>query len=96
MINQAQIRFMNDRSGLQSVVLTFPAQAACGELAELPIDQRCEVLKGLLVPLRPFGQQSRHIVGSRHGSGRILLILAALYTGFASLSPPWHPSGTTT
>ena len=67
LINQPHIRLMDDRRGLQSVVLAFLPQAARGKLAELLIHQRRKVLKGLLVSLRPLGQQSRHIVGSRHG-----------------------------
>jgi hypothetical protein len=48
---------MDKRSGLQRVPQAFFAQVAGGKLAEFPINQGREVIKGLLVPLCPLSQQ---------------------------------------
>ena len=59
---------MDQRSRLQRVPLAFLPQVAGRKLAELPVHQRREVIKGLRVALRPFGQKSRHFMGISHGS----------------------------
>ncbi len=89
LINQAHIRLVDDRRGLQSVALAFPPQAACGKLVELLVHQRGKVFERLVVPLPPLGQQSCHIVGSRHGLPiDNAELLAALYTDSSAAEFP--------
>jgi len=57
-------------------------------LPEFPVDQRREVLQGLLVTLRPLGEQSGHFVGISQGShvdnAELPWFAPGLYTAFYS------------
>jgi hypothetical protein len=57
---------MDEGRGLQRVAWTFSSQVTGGELAEFPVDERCQLIEGLLVTLRPFGQQQRYFVSILH------------------------------
>jgi hypothetical protein len=57
LIDEPHVGLMDKRSGLQRVPQAFFTQVAGGQLAEFPINQGREVIKGLLVPLCPLSQQ---------------------------------------
>ena len=65
MIYQAQVGLMHQSRGLQSVTLAFLPQVTGGELAEFLVNQRCEVIEGLPVTLRPLRQQGCHVMVRR-------------------------------
>ena len=83
---------MHQSRGLHSVTLAFLPQIAGGKLAEFLVNERREVIEGLLVTLRPLGQESRHIMGSRHGLRIENAELRSwrLYTDVLSFSPAAH------
>lgn len=68
LIDEPCVGFMDERGWLQGVPLAFSAQVAGGKLAEFAVDEGSKVIEGLLVSLRPCGQQKGHFVGFGHGS----------------------------
>ena len=57
---------MDKSGGLQGMAETFFSQVGGGKLPEFSIDQWCELIKGFLIALCPFGQQQCHFVRVGH------------------------------
>jgi hypothetical protein len=68
LINQAQIRLMNKRSWLESVVAPFPAQRAGCQSAEFTLNDRHKIIQCRLLTATPGLQQSCYLawLRSRH------------------------------
>ena len=65
LIDESQVGLMDKRRWLQRVALAFFPQVAGCKLTKFPVDERSQLIEGLLVTLRPFGQQQRHFMGDR-------------------------------
>ena len=96
LINQPQVGLVYERGWLQRVTWGFLPQVAGGQLPELPVDQRREVLQGLLISLRPLGEQSGHFVrvsqGSHVDNAELPPFAPGLYTAFYSAGLPVLPA----
>ena len=57
---------MYERRGLEGMATAFFPEIAGCELAQLAIDQWCELRKSLLVALSPLSEEPRHIVRGGH------------------------------
>jgi hypothetical protein len=64
---------MDERRWLQSVAVALFPQIAGGKLTKFLINERHEVIEGLLATLRPIGQKSRHFMGDR--TSHMLMVL---------------------
>ena len=60
-IHQPHIGFVNERRGLQRVILTFQPQSGARDSPELVIDERHEPIEGLLITALPIAQQLRDV-----------------------------------
>jgi hypothetical protein len=67
LIDKPYVSLVNERGWLQCMALVFLAQVAGGKLAEFAVNEGSQVIEGLLVSLRPSGQQKGHFVGFGHG-----------------------------
>ena len=71
LLDHSQIRFVNQRRGLQRVVGARAAHVSRGDSMELAIDKRCQVLDGevlVVVPrLEDLGDVAGHVVPSLLG-----------------------------
>ena len=56
---------MDERGWLHGVALALFPEIAGGKSAKFLVHERREVIEGLLVTLRPIGQESCHLMGGR-------------------------------
>jgi hypothetical protein len=56
---------MDERGWLQRVALALFPEIAGSKSAKFLVHERREVIEGLLVTLRPLGQESCHLMGGR-------------------------------
>ena len=89
LIDEPNVSLVDQRGWLQRVPLAFLAQVAGGKLTEFAVHQGREVIEGLLVPFRPFGQQERHFVGVRHSS-HVDNAELPWWADYTPPSPPHH------
>jgi hypothetical protein len=54
LVNQAQVCFMQETSGLQSVGTVFTPQVAAGQAVQFIVNQRHQGLESLRVSITPF------------------------------------------
>jgi hypothetical protein len=64
---------MDERRWLQSVAVALFPQIAGGKLTKFFINERRELIEGVLVTLCPVGQKSRHFMGG--GTSHMLMML---------------------
>ena len=57
-INQPQIRFVDQRRGLEAMAGTLSCHAPARDLVKLPLYERNQTVEGGLVALTPLQQQS--------------------------------------
>src|SRR5438876_11664565 len=62
LVYQSKIRFVDQGSGLQSVVWTFAAKVACRHSVKFVVDGGKKLVQNAFVPLSPLYQQSGHFV----------------------------------
>jgi len=55
-IDQSQIRLVDERCGLKTVIGALVADVALGDSMKLGVDERDQPLEGILVALRPLSQ----------------------------------------
>ena len=63
MIDQPQIRLVNERGRLERVVAPLPTQIACGAHPQISMDQLEEIVACLNVPACPRAKQERSRAG---------------------------------
>ena len=62
LIYQPQVGFIDQRRGLQSVAGAFAAHVTAGELSQLGVDQRQQLIERRLVAVAPIHQQLGYIL----------------------------------
>src|SRR5689334_22970333 len=61
LIHQFQIRFVNQRGSLQSVIASLPAHVSMSQTMQLFFDQRQELLFGRTISFTPGGEQFSYL-----------------------------------
>jgi hypothetical protein len=61
--DQSKVDFVDERGRLQRVVRFLAAQIACGDLAQLSVDQRHKLVQCGTIPLARALDEARHIAG---------------------------------
>jgi len=56
LIDQTNVRFVDQRGRLQRVALSFPAHVAAGEPVQLVVDQRIQLVERGLISVAPFSE----------------------------------------
>jgi hypothetical protein len=93
LIHEPHVSLMHQRRWLYSVTWALPAQIDGGKSPQFPIDERRELIKGLLIALGPFPEQQGYFMGVRHVS-RVDNACSANYLQGTSVSLSAAPVGT--
>jgi hypothetical protein len=56
-LQQAEVKIVDQRRGLENIGVSFSADVGCGYLAQVRVDQRHQALKGRGVYLLPPGKK---------------------------------------
>ena len=62
LINQADVGFVYQGSGLECVIFSFPAHVTAGQAVEFVVDQRVQLVQSGLVPIAPFSEQFSNLM----------------------------------
>jgi hypothetical protein len=73
LVNQLQIRFVNERGRLQSVIAAFLAQIIRRHLFQFPVDERQQIVNRRAIAVRQLDQHFGDVFLIRHFSQSKLL-----------------------
>src|SRR5207253_6170003 len=62
LIDQLEVRFVNQRRGLQRVAWPLAIEKVVRQIARFYVDQRYERLQCLLIAIAPFKEQSGYVI----------------------------------